>query len=91
MAQIYYVYRVTPSREDVNYEKLKQTIKGKLEPKYQVKGIEEEEIGFGIKALKVHIVIPESDEYTTDEIENILSQIEDIGGIELEYFTRVSF
>lgn len=91
MAQIYYVYRVTPSREDVDYEKLKQTIKSKLEPKYPVKSIEEEEIGFGIKALKIHIIIPESDEYTTDEIENILSQIEDIGGYELEYFTRVGF
>lgn len=91
MAQIYYVYRITPNRADVDYEKLKETIKSKLEPKYTVRGIEEEEIGFGIKALKIHITMPESDEYSSDEIENILSQIEDVGNIELEYFTRLGF
>ncbi len=33
----------------------------------------------------------ESEEHSSDEVENILSGIEGIGSIELEYFTRLGF
>ncbi len=91
-AEVCLIYRVTPSSPDVDYEKLKSEIKSKLEPKYKVDRIEEEEIGFGIKALKIYIRMPEkSEEHSSDEVENILNSIEGIGGVELEYFTRLGF
>ena len=90
MAEVYLIYRVLPSRADIDYESLKDNIKKALEPKYKVAKIEEEEIGFGIKALKVHVRMPEkSEEHSSDEIEQILSSVEGVGNIELEYFTRV--
>ncbi len=92
MAEVYLVYRITPSKSDVNYEELKNEIRRALEPKYKVDKVEEEDIGFGIKALKVYIRMPESsEEHSSDEVENILSSIEGIGSIELEYFTRLGF
>ncbi len=91
-AEVCLIYRVTPSSLDVDYEKLKSEIKSRLEPKYKVDRIEEEEIGFGIKALKVYIRMPESsEEHSSDEVENILNSIEGVGGVELEYFTRLGF
>ncbi|GAB6944986.1 elongation factor 1-beta [Vulcanisaeta sp. JCM 16161] len=92
MAEVYLVYRITPSKSDVNYEELKNEIRKALEPKYKVDKVEEEDIGFGIKALRVYIRMPEeSEEHSSDEVENILSGIEGIGSIELEYFTRLGF
>jgi len=92
MPEVCLIYRVVPSSPEVDYEKLKSDIKSKLEPKYKVDKIEEEEIGFGIKMLKVYIRMPEaSEEHSSDEIENILSSIEGVGGVELEYFTRLGF
>ncbi|WP_054857940.1 elongation factor 1-beta [Vulcanisaeta sp. JCM 16159] len=92
MAEVYLVYRITPSKSDINYETLKSEIKKALEPKYKVDKVEEDDIGFGIKALRVYIRMPEeSEEHSSDEVENILSGIEGIGSIELEYFTRLGF
>ncbi|ADY01147.1 translation elongation factor aEF-1 beta subunit [Vulcanisaeta moutnovskia 768-28] len=92
MAEVYLIYRVTPSKSDVNYEELKNEIKKALEPKYRVDKVDEEDIGFGIKAIRVYIRMPEeSEEHSSDEVENILSGIEGIGSIELEYFTRLGF
>ena len=91
-AEVCLIYRVTPSSPDIDYEKLKTEIKSKLEPKYKVDKIEEEDIGFGIKALRIYIRMPEqSEEHSSDEVENILNSIEGIGGVELEYFTRLGF
>ncbi len=92
MAEVYLVFRVTPSDPSINYEELKQRIKNALEPKYKVDKIEEEDIGFGIKALKVSVRMPEaSEEHSSDEVENILSGIEGVSGVELLYFTRLGF
>jgi len=92
VAQVYMVYRVLPSSSDVDYGKLVQSIRAALEPKYTLDKVEEEDVGFGIKALKLHLRMPESsEEHSSDEVENLLSGIEGVGNVELEYFTRLGF
>ncbi|MGC8583643.1 MAG: elongation factor 1-beta [Thermoproteus sp.] len=90
-AEVALIYRVLPDSADVDLAKLKQEITKKLEPKYKVDRIEEEPIGFGITALKVYVRHPESDEYTSDEVEELLRSVQGVGNIELEYFSRLSF
>jgi elongation factor 1-beta len=53
--------------------------------------VEVEEIGFGIKALRFYVRMPESEEYSSDEVEELLRSVEGVGGFELEYFSRLSF
>ncbi|GGP21000.1 effector protein [Thermocladium modestius] len=92
MAQVYMVYRVLPSSSDVDYAKLIQSIKSALEPKYTLDKVEEEDVGFGIKALKLHLRMPESsEEHSSDDVENLLNGIDGVGNVELEYFTRLGF
>ncbi len=92
MAEVLLVYKVVPNDPNVNYEELKSRIRSVLEPKYKVEKIEEEEIGFGIKMLKIYIKMPEaSEEHSSDDIENKLMSIESVSGVELEYFTRLGF
>jgi len=90
-AEVALVYRVLPESVEVDVEKLKEVILNRLAPKYRVDKVEVEEIGFGIKALRLYIRMPESDEYSSDEVEEILRSVEGVGGFELEYFSRLSF
>ena len=90
-AEVALVYRVLPESAEVDVEKLKTAVINKLAPKYKVDKVEVEEIGFGIKALRFFVRMPESEEYSSDEVEELLRSVEGIGSFELEYFSRLSF
>jgi elongation factor 1-beta len=90
-AEVALVYRVLPESVEVDVEKLKNAIINKLSPRYKVDKVEVEEIGFGIKALRLYVRMPESEEYSSDEVEELLQTVEGVGGFELEYFSRLSF
>ncbi|AKT35858.1 translation elongation factor 1B (aEF-1B) [Pyrobaculum sp. WP30] len=90
-AEVALVYRVLPESVEVDVEKLKNAIINKLSPRYKVDKVEVEEIGFGIKALRFYVRMPESEEYSSDEVEELLQSVEGVGGFELEYFSRLSF
>jgi elongation factor 1-beta len=90
-AEVALVYRVLPESAEVDVEKLKTAVINKLAPKYRVDKVEVEEIGFGIKALRFFIRMPESEEYSSDEVEELLRSVEGVGSFELEYFSRLSF
>jgi elongation factor 1-beta len=90
-AEVALVYRVLPESVEVDVEKLKNAVINKLSPRYKVDKVEVEEIGFGIKALRFYVRMPESEEYSSDEVEELLQSVEGVGGFELEYFSRLSF
>jgi elongation factor 1-beta len=90
-AEVALVYRVLPESAEVDVEKLKTAVINKLAPKYKVDKVEVEEIGFGIKALRFFVRMPESEEYSSDEVEELLRSVEGVGNFELEYFSRLSF
>ena len=90
-SQVLLVYRVMPESVETSLEELKNGIRGKLEPKYRVTRIDEEPIGFGITALKVYVQMEEREDYSSDEVEELLRSVNGIGNIELEYFSRVGF
>jgi elongation factor 1-beta len=90
-AEVALVYRVLPESVEVDVEKLKNAIINKLSPRYKVDKVEVEEIGFGIKALRFYVRMPESEEYSSDEVEELLRSVEGVGSFELEYFSRLSF
>jgi len=77
--------RVMPESPDIDLEKIKRKIKEKLSEAANIK-IEEEEIAFGLKALKVNLAYPEEKE--TDEIENILNEIEGVSSAKIEDIRR---
>ena len=77
--------RVMPESPDIDLEKIKRKIKEKLSEAANIK-IEEEEIAFGLKVLKVNLAYPEEKE--TDEIENILNEIEGVSSAKIEDIRR---
>ncbi|RLJ03293.1 MAG: elongation factor 1-beta [Candidatus Aenigmatarchaeota archaeon] len=76
--------KVVPDSPEVDLEKLKEEI-GK---KVKVDDIKEEPIGFGLKALKILVVVPDSGG-GTDEIERSLEEIEGVSSVIVEGVTLI--
>jgi len=77
--------QVMPKSPDTDLEKLKKEIQEKLKKAKNMQ-IEEKEIAFGLKALMLLIAWPENED--TDEIENILTEIEGVSSARIEDIRR---
>lgn len=87
--RVYVVARVFPEDVTVDLETLKKRISEVLPKEYQLVKIEEEPIAFGLKALKVHIIMAEQVEGGTEQLEQILSGIEKVSQVEIVYVSRL--
>lgn len=77
--------KVMPESIDTDLEKIKQEIQKKLKKAKNIK-IEEKEIAFGLKSLQVLVAWPDNED--TDEIENIISEIEGVSSCQIEEIRR---
>jgi translation elongation factor aEF-1 beta len=77
--------KVMPESVDTDLEGIKKAIQEKLEKAKNIK-IEEKEIAFGLKALTIRLAWPEDQD--TDEIENIVNEIEGVSSAKIEDIRR---
>ena len=84
MGNVAIVMRIMPDGPGEDLEKLKSQIKDSI----NVESIEEEPIGFGLTALKVLVIRPDS-AGGTDELENKIAEIEGVGNVEVTDVTLV--
>jgi|FaiFalDrversion3_1042247.scaffolds.fasta_scaffold00303_2 translation elongation factor aEF-1 beta len=78
MAEVVVTFKVLPKDIDVNLDKLENEIKNVIKPER----IEREPIAFGLFALKVIKVMPDSSG-VLEETENKLKSIIDVGEVEV--------
>lgn len=76
---------VMPKAVDTDLGKIKQEIRKKLKKAKNIQ-IEEKEIAFGLKSLRVLVAWPE--DANTDEIENLVSKIEGVSSCKIEDIRR---
>lgn len=81
-------FKIMPKSPDTDLEKLKQSIKEKIESFESgvFNDIKEEPIAFGLKALIVTFAL--SEEQEVDEVENAVKEIESVSSIELIDYRR---
>ena len=77
--------KIMPESLETDLEAIKKKIENILTDAKNIK-IEEQEIAFGLKALKVNLAWPE--EKDTDEIENKLNEIEGVSSAKIEDIRR---
>jgi len=77
--------QVMPENIDTNLEKIKLEIQKKLKKAKSIK-IEEKEIAFGLKSLRLLIAWPDTED--TDEIENLISEIPGVSSCQIEEIRR---
>jgi translation elongation factor aEF-1 beta len=84
MGKISCVYKVMPEDSETDLEKIKDQIREILE----VEDLGEEEVAFGLKAVKVSTITTD-EEGGTDAVEEKLEKLEDIQSYELEHFDKM--
>ena len=84
MVKISCVYKVMPEDAETDLEKIKDDIRGALD----VEDIGEEEVAFGLRAVKVSCITTD-EEGGTDAVEEKLSKLENVQSIELEHFDKL--
>ena len=88
MGKIIIVYKIFPAESTVDLEVLKEKITKELADIASIKKFAEEPIAFGLKALKVNMVLPE-EEGIADETEKRMATIEGVGQIQTLGLTRL--
>tara|TARA_Y100000310_G_C20464308_1_gene706867 strand:+ start:229 stop:504 length:276 start_codon:yes stop_codon:yes gene_type:complete len=81
-------FKIMPESPDTDLEKLKKSIKEKIESFESgvINDIKEEPIAFGLKALIVTFAL--SEEQEVDEVENSITEIQGISSTELIDYRR---
>ncbi len=81
-------YKVMPADVDVNLEELKSKIIESISDKCEIKDTKEEPIAFGLKALKILVMIEEK-EGLAEKIENSILNIDKVESVEVESLTLI--
>ncbi|MFB6116856.1 MAG: elongation factor 1-beta [Candidatus Nanosalina sp.] len=84
MGKISCVYKVMPEDENSDLEDIKADIREVLD----VEDIGEEEVAFGLKAVKVSTITTDEDG-GTDTVEEKLEKVDNVQSIELEHFDKL--
>ena len=85
MGKVAISIKVNTEGPDVDLESLKQAIKEKV----SVEDMEELNIGFGLKALRIMVVRSDTEGQGTDDLENSLSGIDGVTSVEVENVTLI--
>lgn len=84
MGKISCVYKVMPEDAETDLEEIKDDIKDLID----VQDIGEEEVAFGLKAVKVSTITTD-EEGGTDAVEEELEKVDNVQSIELEHFDKL--
>jgi elongation factor 1-beta len=84
MGKISCVYKVMPEDAETDLEQIKEQIKEVL----TVEDLGEEEVAFGLKAVKVSTITTD-EEGGTDAVEEKLEKLDNVQSYELEHFNKM--
>ncbi len=84
MGKISCVYKISPEDADTDLEQIKEELREKLD----VEDLGEEEVAFGLKAIKMSCITTD-EEGGTDAVEEELEKLENVQSFELEHFDKL--
>ncbi|MFB6245427.1 MAG: elongation factor 1-beta [Candidatus Nanohaloarchaea archaeon] len=84
MGKISCVYKVMPEDAETDLNAIKDQLKELID----VQDLGEEEVAFGLKAIKVSTITTD-EEGGTDAVEEKLEQLDSVQSIELEHFDKL--
>ena len=88
MANVIAVLKIMPENADTNMQKLQSAISKKLPAKVTVKKAEIEEVAFGIKALKLSLMLPD-ETGGTDVLEDAIRNVKGVSDVQVEFVSRL--
>ena len=88
MADVLVQLRVLPEDTTTNLTKLQEKIKQVLPSGAMIHKVTEEDVAYGLKCLKVVVIMPD-DLGGTDPVESAISSISDVQRVEVEIVSRM--
>ncbi|WXG42930.1 MAG: elongation factor 1-beta [Promethearchaeati archaeon SRVP18_Atabeyarchaeia-1] len=88
MANVLAIIKVMPESAETNIQKLQSAISKKLPPKVSIKKAEIEEVAFGIKALKLSLMLPD-ETGGTDSVEEAIRNVKGVSDVQIEFCSRL--
>lgn len=83
MAKVAVILRVFPEDVTIDLENLVNEIKRRLPNEYTLELWDAEPIAFGLKALRLLILMPENVEGGTEPLEELISQVPGVSQVEV--------
>lgn len=78
------VFKVMPEDSETDLESIKEQIKDRID----VSDLQEENVAFGLKAVKASTIVTD-EEGGTDYVENQLDDLEEVQSVEIESVNKV--
>ncbi len=88
MGDVAVLLKILPTDVELNIESLKDAVVSKVKPLCQVNKVEINEVGFGLKAIKIQVIVPD-EEGKIDQIEETITSVEGVGQVDTEEVTLV--
>ena len=88
MANVLAIIKVLPESVDTSMEELQNAISDKLPTRVSIRKVEIEDIGFGIRALRLNMVLPD-EAGGTDLIEETIRKVQGVSDVQVEFCSRL--
>ncbi len=88
MGDVAVLLKILPTDVELDIEALKEKVVESVKPLCEVNKVELQEIGFGLKAIKIQVIIPD-EEGKIDKVEQTISSVEGVGQVDTEEVTLI--
>ena len=88
MGDVAVVLKILPSDSDVNVTSMMAAIKEALEGICELNKIEEQEVAFGLKAIRLEVIVPD-EEGKIGAVESKLQSVDGVGQVDTDEVTLV--
>ncbi len=86
MGEVLVVFKILPEDSDTSIEDLKNSVKSSLEGVCEINSLEETDIGYGLKAVRLSVLVPD-EEGKIGTVEEKLQSVSGVGQIDTEDVT----
>jgi elongation factor 1-beta len=88
MGDVAVVLKILPSDSDVNVTSMMESVKEALEGICELNKIEEQEVAFGLKAIRLEVIVPD-EEGKIGAVESRLQSVDGVGQVDTDEVTLV--
>ena len=88
MGDVAATIKVMPASPEVDLDDLEDTLENALPGGSRLRGVEHQDVAFGLVALIVSVIVPDS-EGGTESVEEAIAELEDVESVSVENVGRL--
>ncbi len=88
MGDVAVVFKILPGDAETDMKRLSSDVREKIKGMCEINKIEMQEIGFGLSAIRLEVIVPDEEGKIT-RVEDVLGKIDGVGQVDTEDVTLV--